>query len=129
MTKTELRELLRQGWTLDQLFQWTEGQDCMIFKADDFIPGDEVLYIPDLGLNDIPTDVKLNVDNSMNKDDPGWPNMTAEEQIRVVLSYCYTGADFIEQCEGDEALAYRLFWYCDWQNPCSAYPEICDEED
>lgn len=129
MTKTELRELLRQGWTLDQLFQWTEGQDCMIFKADDFIPGDEVLYIPDLGLNDIPTDVKLNVDNSMNKDDPGWPNMTAEEQIRVVLSYCYTGADFIEQCEGDEALAYRLFWYCDWQNPCSAYPEICDKED
>lgn len=129
MTKTELRELLRQGWTLDQLFQWTEGQDCMIFKADDFIPGDEVLYIPDLVLNDIPTDVKLNVDNSMNKDDPGWPNMTAEEQIRVVLSYCYTGADFIEQCEGDEALAYRLFWYCDWQNPCSAYPEICDKED
>lgn len=129
MTKTELRELLRQGWTLDQLFQWTEGQDCMIFKADDFIPGDEVLYIPDLGLNDIPTDVKLNVDNSMNKDYPGWPNMTAEEQIRVVLSYCYTGADFIEQCEGDEALAYRLFWYCDWQNPCSAYPEICDKED
>ncbi|MBR3972947.1 MAG: hypothetical protein IKJ99_03205 [Oscillospiraceae bacterium] len=129
MTKTELRELLRQGWTLDQLFQWTEGQDCMIYKADDFAPGDEVLYIPDLDLNDIPTDVKLNVDNSMNKDDPGWPNMTAEEQIRVVLSYCYTGADFVEQCDGDEALAYRLFWYCDWQNPCSAYPEICDEED
>lgn len=129
MKKTELRDLLRKGWMLDQLFQWTEGQECMIYKADDFAPGDEVIYIPDLDLNDIPTKVQLNIDNSMNEDDPGWPNMTGEEQIRVVLSYCYTGQDFVDECGGNEELAKRLFWYCDWQNPGSAYPEICDEEE
>lgn len=129
MTKTELRDLLRQGWTLDKLFKWTEGQECTIYKADEFALGDEVIYIPDLDLNEIPNDVELNIDNSMNEDNPGWPNMTSEEQIRVVLSYCYTGQDFVDECNGDEALAYRLFWYCDWQNPGSAFPEVDYDDD
>lgn len=101
----------------------------MIYKAEDFVPGDEVIYIPDLDLNEIPTEVKLNTDNSMFEQKAGWGPMSAEEQIRVVLSYCYTGQDFVDECGGNEELAKRLFWCCDWQNPGSAYPEICDEEE
>lgn len=130
MTKAELRAELMKGRTLDEILHFTDGQECLIFKVDRFVPGDEVLYIPDIDLNQIPVDLDLNRNNSMmDEAKHGWGPMTAEEQVTVILSYCYTGDDFINECSGDEEKARYLFDYCDWQHPSSAYPEICDDEE
>ena len=132
MTRTDLAAGLRKGLCLSELLQFSDGQDCLIFKADRFTTGDHVIYVPDVELNEIPIRVAVNIDNSMSDSTDGmWGRMTAEGQIRVILSYCYTGDDFVDTCECDEALAYRLFCYCDWQHPISALPEVAyeDEED
>lgn len=129
MKKEELRAELMKGKTLEEVLYFKEGQDCVIFKAEQFVPGDEVLYVPDIDLNQIPTAVDLSKENSMMDAGGGWGPMTSAEQITVVLSYCYTGEDFVAECEGNEQKARELFCYCDWQHPCSAYPEICDEEE
>ena len=132
MTKSEFRMKLLEGHPLTALVMLGPGQDCTIFKADKFSTDDEVIYIPDIELNDIPVNIDLSKDNSMSDSSNGaWPVMQGWEQVKVVLSCCYTGADFVELCEGDEALAYRLFCYCDWQHPSSAFPEVDydDEED
>ena len=50
------------------------------------------------------------------------------EEIEEVLSVCYAGVDFVQECAGDVKLAERLFYYCDWQHPSSALPEV-DYED
>ena len=55
--------------------------------------------------------------------------ITDDEVIDEVVDSCYTGNDFIEECEGDVELAERLFWYCDWQHPSSEFPEVEDEEE
>ena len=99
MTKLELRDYLKAGYLMDDAF--------------DFGPGDEIIYIPDVHLNMIPL---------------GTP-ITDDEVIDEVVDSCYTGNDFIEECEGDVELAERLFWYCDWQHPSSAFPEVEDEEE
>ena len=130
MTKREIRAELLKGRPLDDILHFTDGQECMIFKAERFVPGDEVLYIPDIGLNQIPVDIDLSHDNSMMYETKlGWGPMTAEEQIEVVLSYCYTGDDFVTQCESDLEMAERLFWYCDWQHPGSAVDEVVEDEE
>lgn len=130
MTKAELRNELLKGKTLDSILRFRRGQDCMIFKADHFSVGDEILYIPDVDLNELPLDIDLSKDNSMmNEFRAGFVPMTAQEQVDLVLSYCYTGDDFIYVCDGDVAQADFLFHYCDWQHPSSALPEIEDDED
>ena len=48
--------------------------------------------------------------------------------MEEIVGCCYTGNDFIEECGGDVEKARHLFWYCDWQHPSSALPEIDDEE-
>ena len=111
MTRTELRNKLMLGKTLDSLLRFTPGQDCFIYKAEEFAPGDDVLYIPDIALNDIPIDKDLSADI---------------EGIFDVLGYCYTGNHFIDYCDGDVERAERLFWYCDWQHPTSALDEVDD---
>lgn len=114
LTKNELRAELASGKTLDDILSFTSGQECMIFKADQFALGDTVLYIPDIHLNEIPTDRIL----------------TAEE-IDDVLDLCYTGNEFLEIAEGDVTDAVRLFFYCDWQHPGSAWDagELADDEE
>lgn len=111
MTKNELREALLNGKRMDELFEFSPGQDCEIFKADAFSPGYDIIYIPDLDLNHIPAGI------------------CSEEEADEVLFCCYTGEDFIDECGGDEIMAGRLFWYCDWQHPSSAIDEIQDDED
>lgn len=111
MTKNELEGLLRNGTALNDVLPFMPGQECDIYKAKDFSPDDEVIYIPDIYLNEI------------NTSSPP----SSEQEIKDILSYCYTGEDFIEECNGDVALAKALFYYCDWQHPSSARPEI--EED
>ena len=114
MTKEELRTELQRGRTLDELLHFSRGQECLIFKADEFEPGDEILYIPDIDLNEIPADTDLSCDI---------------EGIFDVLGCCYTGDDFIEECDGNAELAERLFWYCDWQHPSSSRIELEDDDE
>lgn len=112
MTKEMLVARLRAGAVLDELFHWKAGQDCVIFKADSFVIGDTIIYIPDVSLNDLRLD-----------------QPPTEEEIAEIIGCCYTGGDFLVECGGDAELAERLFDYCDWQHPSSALDEIEDEED
>lgn len=113
MTKAELREYLKAGYPMDDAFDFRPGQLCEIFKADHFKPGDDIIYIPDVHLNMIPI---------------GSP-IIDDEVIDHVVESCYTWYDFVELCGGDTDLAERLFWYCDWQHPSSALPEVDDREE
>lgn len=113
ITKAMLRSQLHQGYTLNDLLVFAPGQDCEIFKADKFHPGDVVIYVPDVALNHIPLDHPI----------------TAPEELEEVLSNCYTGQDFINECGGDAEKAERLFWYCNWQHPSSALDELADDEE
>ena len=112
MTKKELRECFRKRLTLELALPPTDGQECLIFKAEQFRTDDEIIYIPDMFLNNITL-----------------TTVPIDEDVDYTLDRCYTGADFVELCEGDEALAYRLFCYCDWQHPSSAFPEVDYEDD
>lgn len=114
MTKAELLEGLRNGSALKELLQLSPGQDCTIYKAEKFSIGDEVIYIPDMELNNITTGKSM-----------------YEEDAEYTVNRCYSGEDFVDLCDGDDALAYRLWCYCDWQHPSSALPECeyDDEED
>ena len=112
MTKAELREKLLGGAVMDNLFAFRNGQDCEIFKAARFEQGDDIIYIPDLALNLIPVT------------EPA----SGPEDVEEIVGCCYTGNNFIEECGGDVEKARHLFWYCDWQHPSSALPEIDDEE-
>lgn len=113
MTKDELRESLRMGRTMDELFHYTSGQECLIFKAAEFTGGEEIIYIPDIDFNEIPMDRQL-------KDD---------EEMEEVISHCFTGTDFVNECNHNKKLAERLFYYCDWQHPSAALPEVEDDEE
>lgn len=112
-TKDELRHVLEGGATLMDLFEFKPGQECEIFKADQFVEGEEVIYIPDLSLNNI------NINRPIE----------APNELDDILDHCYTGNDFLVECNGDRKLAKRLFSYVDWQNPSSALPEVEDEKD
>lgn len=113
MTRAELREKLLGGAIMDELFTFRSGQECDIYKAAKFAPGSEIIYIPDLALNLIPV-----TEPAVDPDD-----------VEEIIANCYTGDDFIEECGGDIEKAKHLFWYCDWQHPCSALPEIDDDEE
>jgi len=113
MTKNELRLLLKAGATLVELLEFRPGQECEIFKANSFYLGDEIIYIPDIYLNEIPIDRPI----------------TDPEELEDVISHCYTGDDFVDECNGDVEMAERLFWYCDWQNPSAAHGDgVIDEK-
>ena len=114
MTREYARSRLLAGQTVAELFPPIRGQECVIFRADDFSTGDDVIYIPDYDLNGIPCEKDLSTD---------------PVEINEALWMMYTGRDFVDLCNGDEKLAERLFWYCDWQHPSSALPEIEDDED
>ncbi len=112
-TKEALKLLLQQGRTFNDLLVFVPGQECEIYKADDFRPGDTVIYIPDVCLNSIPIDRPIR----------------GSEELAEVLSSCYTGQDFIDECSGNVEKAEHLFWYCDWQHPSSAADELADDEE
>lgn len=114
MTKKELFRALLCGSTMQELLPLIQGQECLIYKADKFSISPNVIYVPDVSLNEIPYGEDLS-------DDP--------EAIHDLLGYCYTGLDFLNECNGNAELAERLFWYCDWQHPSSALPEVEDDEE
>ena len=115
MTKKEVRERICESECLSDMFEFTDGQDCIIYKGD-WNPGDEVIYIPDIDLNEICINRQL-------------IKILDEEEINDVLSCLYTGKDFMELSDGDEELAKRLFYYVDWQHPSSALNEVLNDED
>ena len=43
MTKDEVREKLMSGCTMGELFNFTQGDECLIFKADKFELGNEII--------------------------------------------------------------------------------------
>lgn len=111
MTKAELRRSLMSGRSLAEALPLSDGQDCIIFKADRFSPDENILYIPDIYLNEIPHDRSVSA-----------------KEIDEILSYCYTGEDFIYICSGDVRMAKYLFCYCDWQHPSSAVDELLEPD-
>ena len=113
MTKENLRKALQNGQSMDELFTFIDGQECEIYKEDDFIVGDVIIYIPDIYLHEVPM------------------RPLTEDEIEEVLDICYTGDDFISICGGDVEKAKRLFYYVDWQTPGAAWDagEIDDEDD
>ena len=62
MKISELKKSLQGGKALSELLSFRDGQECTIYKADTFRPDDTILYIPDVDLNEIPTDLPLNTD-------------------------------------------------------------------
>lgn len=113
MTKEELASRLRKGEKLADILPLVAGQECEMYKADSFSIGDEILYIPDVSLNEIPVDADLSKD---------------PEEIEQVIENCYTGNDFIDLCQGNVMNAKDLFYFCDWQHPSSALDDGCCEE-
>lgn len=107
ITKNDLKLALENGATLESLLEFQAGQECEIYKAEKFLPGNTVLYISDLTFNDIPTDRPI----------------TDSEELEDVLGQCYTGDDFISECCDNIELAERLFWFCDWQHPSAPMGE------
>ncbi len=110
MTTKEIREYLNTGKSLCDVLELTEGQECEIYKASTFDTAkpDEVVYIPDLRLNEIPA-----IEEGLTPD-----------VIEEILSYCYTVQDFIDEMEGDIRKAEELFDFCDWQHPSSAVVDM-----
>lgn len=111
----ELEAKLRAGARLDELFEFTAGQCCQIYKAKDvkrFGGNHDIIYIPDTSLNEIPTDRALNIG-----------------EINAILEFFFTGSDFMETCCWDERMARRVFDVCDWQLPSTALDELRREDE
>lgn len=115
MTIEKVRERLNNGEMLSEIFNFTDGQDCLIYKGE-WNPGDDVIYIPDIDLNEIP------IDRSLER----WTEYYANE-IELAISNMYTGRDFVMIADGDKDVAEKLFYYCDWQNPSSAIDEVLED--
>lgn len=99
MTKKELRDKLNKGSHLEDLFDFSDGQECIIYKGN-FEVSDKIIYIPDIDLNQIDTECAL-----------------SNEDIENVIHNCYTGNDFVKECSGHEDLARESFDFVDWQHP------------
>ena len=99
MTKKELKDKLLTGAFLNDLFEFSDGQECLIYKGD-FEVSDRIIYIPDVDLNEIDTESVLE-----------------DEEIENVINHFFTGNVFVLECNGHEDLARELFDFVDWQNP------------
>lgn len=101
MTKKELAEvLLKSGETMCDLFHFSSGQECDIYKADIFEAGENILYISDM------YNCRLYISP-----------IKGMEDVEDILDCCYTGNDFLDAAGGDPILAEYLFNVCDWQSP------------
>lgn len=106
MTKAEVKERIYNGKCLSDMFEFRDGQECTIYKGE-WNPGDEVIYIPDIDLNEICINRPLTF-------------ILTVKEIKYVLNCLYTGKDFMELANGNEEIAKELFNYVDWQHPSSA---------
>lgn len=99
MQKSELINILKTGVSLDSIFFFSNGQNCLIYKGK-FQVSDDIIYIPDIDLNNISIDRKL-----------------SDEEIENVIDHCYSGNEFIMKCNGHIDIAEQLFFFVDWQHP------------
>lgn len=105
MTKKKMRRLLLKGKTLNDLFEFTDGQECVIYKGNfEKAKNKDVVYIPDLFMDTDSYDKKLN-----------------KEQIEEILCRVCTKKDFLREGKDHLNIAYKLFRFVDWQ-----YPDIQD---
>lgn len=111
MTKEKLREGFQKGFALMTLLPLVHDKEYLIYKADQFRNDDEIIYIPDIRLNYIDAEIS-----------------PIDKDIQHILNLCYTGAELVKLCKGDEDLAYRVFCCCNWQHPLTAFLEIYDED-
>lgn len=100
MTKERLGIELMNGKTLEEIFKFVDGQECLIYKADEFELTDDIVYIPDIDLHEIIIECPL-----------------SDWEIENVLDNCYTGNDFLIEAKENKEIAESLFWYVDWQTP------------
>ena len=91
MNREQVKVELLKGRTLEELFEFQLGQECDIYKGE-FSLSDEIIYIPDLDLNEIPIH-----------------EVVEKEEVDRVVNAMYSGMDFLEQCGGKEELAKELF--------------------
>ena len=115
LTKTEIYYALKDGKRLNKILKLRDGQECTIFKEDDFpddpIDYNKVIYIPDMELNEIPYDRIMTMD-----------------EVACTYSCLYTAGDFIDICNGDKAIAKEIFYGgCDWAHPSSEYEQMDQE--
>lgn len=110
MTHEQVKARLIAGEKLEDMFPIVSGQECDIIKAEEFSATDDIIYFPDLYMNDL--------------DGRAWN----EDEAERIASDGYSGIDFLFLCDGKEDLARELFNYCDWQNPASALPEVKGNE-
>lgn len=102
MTKEYLRKELECGKCLKEIFEFSDGQDCTIYKGKfDLDNAENIIYIPDIFINDIDIDA----------------DFMTEMEIKNVLNNCYTTADFLDEAQDHVNLAEDLFNYVDWQHP------------
>lgn len=73
--------------------------ECLIYKGE-FEVSDNIIYIPDIYLN------KLNLGV-----------VATGENLNDILKNCYTGNDFLKECNGYKNIAKALFDFVDWQHP------------
>lgn len=94
MTREILRKELECGKRLKDLFEFSDGQDCIIYKGKfDLNNAENIIYIPDIFLNDI--DIET--------------DFLTEMEIKNVLINCYTTNDFLEEAQGHVNLAESFF--------------------
>ena len=99
MKRNEAKKLLLEGKKIGEIFDLIPGQDCMIYKGkwpDDPEVSDEIIYIPDIDLNDLEDD---------------------DVPVSKKLGFLYTAKDFLNQTGGNVPAAKDLFHFVDWQNP------------
>lgn len=94
INKNELKARLKQGELLGDIFNFTDGQECLIYKGK-FEKSDNIIYIPDIYLNELETDTVVE----------------DEEDLNNILKNCYTGNDFLKECNGCEKAARALFGF------------------
>ena len=100
ITKQTLRELLSKGTTLESIFEFKEGQDCLIFKAEKFKDTEDIIYIPDITLNEIEVTRPLDA-----------------EGIDHVIEHCCTNAEVMNNwlkfsltLMTGSIHVFRIFW-------------------
>lgn len=111
MNKKELKARLKHGECLEEIFDFTNGQECLIYKGE-FEISDNIIYIPDIYLNEL----------NMN-------TVTTDEELNDILKNCYTGNDFLKECNGNVQLAKALFGFVDWQHPNTQDLTDCYDEE
>ena len=99
INKNQLKARLEQGERLKDIFNFTDGQECLIYKGG-FEKSDNIIYIPDIYLNEL-----------------NMGTVTTKEDLNNILNNCFTGNDFLRECNGCEKAARTLFGFVDWQHP------------